>query len=144
MRPIFFLLIGILPVSLFSQTVNRNPQNSVRTDVQSKTNGDVIIVEGNRTTIMHSDGSRTITVDATQVSPANYSLENNSQAKASISSLHWTKEELLSYIASLEAKRTHVANIPEQHKKALETGWYDFIDAMILHAKEMFSKLEEN
>lgn len=142
MKLFYLALMGILPMGAFSQTVTRQPQNIIRTDAQNKTNGDLVIVEGNRTTTIHPDGSRTITVDATQVSPSNYSAQSNQQnPTVSPATMQWTKEDLELYIASLEAKKVHVSQIPEEHLKALESGWYDFIDEMIRQSKELLSSM---
>ncbi len=142
---LFYLLtlIGFLPFGVFSQTVNRQPNSTVKTDVQSKTDGDLVIVEGNRTTTIHPDGSRTITVDATQVSPSNYSAQASPQnPAASPASLQWIKEDLELYIASLEDKKTIVSNNPEEHAKAIESGWYDFIDEMIRQSEELLTSMQ--
>lgn len=142
MKFLYIALLGCLPIGVFAQTVTRQPQNIVRTDVQSKTNGDLVIAEGNRTTTIHPDGSRTITVDATQVSPSSYSAQTQEQnPAASPVTMQWTKEDLELYIASLEAKKVHVSQNPEEHTKAVESGWYDFIDEMIRQSKELLSSM---
>jgi hypothetical protein len=142
MKLFYLALLGCLPVGAFAQKVNRQPQNIVRTDVQNKTNGDLVIVEGNRTTTIHADGSRTITVDATQVSPSSYSAQSQQQNPApSPVTMQWTKEDLELYIACLEAKKVHVSQIPEEHTKAIVSGWYDFIDEMIRQSKELLSSM---
>lgn len=138
-----FTLIGFLPFGGYAQNVNRQPKSTVKTDVQSKTDGDLVIVDGNRTTTIHPDGSKTITVDATQVSPSNYSAQSNQQNPApSPVTMAWTKEDLELYIASLEAKKAHVSQIPEEHTKALESGWYEFIDEMIRQSEELLSNMQ--
>jgi hypothetical protein len=142
MKLFFLTLLGCLPIGAFAQTVNRQPQNVVRTDAQNKTTGDLVIVEGNRTTTIHADGSRTITVDATQVSPSSYSAQSQQQNPApSPVTMQWTKEDLELYIACLEAKKVHVSQIPEEHTKAIVSGWYDFIDEMIRQSKELLSSM---
>lgn len=143
MKLFYITLFGFLPFGVFAQTVNRQPISTVKTDVQSKTDGDLVIVEGNRTTTIHPDGSRTITVDATQVSPSNYSAQTNQQNPApSPASLQWTKEDLELYIASLETKKSIVSNNPEEHAKAIESGWYDFIDEMIRQSKDLLTNMQ--
>jgi hypothetical protein len=141
MKLFYLALLGFFPFGVFTQTVSRKPQNTVRTDVQSKTDGDLVIVDGNRTTALHPDGSRTITIDATQVSPSNYSVQTAELATNSISTVQWTKADLELYIASLEAKKVVVSQSPEEHTKAIESGWYEFIDDMIRQSKEKLSNL---
>lgn len=138
-----FTLIGFLPFGGYAQNVNRQPKSTVKTDVQSKTDGDLVIVDGNRTTTIHPDGSKTITVDATQVSPSNYSAQSNQQNPvATPASLNWTKEDLELYIASLKTKKSIVSSNPEEHAKAIESGWYEFIDEMIRQSEELLSNMQ--
>jgi hypothetical protein len=141
MKLFYITLMGLFPFVSYTQTVTRQPEKVIRYDVQSKIEGELVISEGNRTTTIHPDGSRTITVDATQVIPANYSAESSQEPEILISALNWTKEDLELYIASLENKKSYVLNNPEEHAKALDSGWYEFIDEMIQQSKEQLSKM---
>lgn len=141
MKLFYLILMGLFPLGSFTQTVIRQPEKAIRYDVQSKTEGELVISEGNRTTTIHPDGSRTITVDATQVIPSSYSTETSQEPEAIISAMSWTKEDLELYITSLENKKSFVLNNPEEHAKALDSGWYEFIDEMIRQSKEILSNL---
>jgi hypothetical protein len=142
MKLIYLALLGVLPMCAFSQTVTREPQNVVRTDTEKKANGDVVIIDGHRQIKVHPDGSRTIIVKSTQVSPDRYISTEAEENTSDLSSMIWTKEDLELYIKSLKLKKSNVESDPTQHAKALENGWYDFMNRMIRESEALLESLK--
>jgi hypothetical protein len=133
---------------VFSQKADRSPQKTVKaenkvTREQAKDEkvDELVIFEDYRRTTIDADGSKTIAVKFTEVSPSQFVQADQEQNRISLSSMIWTKEDLLIYIESLNQKRTAVSQNYEQHAMALQNGWYAFLDSVILEARELLAKL---
>lgn len=140
----FLLFFG----AVFSQNVDRNPQKTVKsknkaTLKKSKDDksAELDIVEDYRRISIHSDGSKTIVVKFTEVAPNYFIKSDQEQQRVPLTAMSWNKADLALYISSLEDKRALVSSRPEQHSIALQNGWYDFIDSVVLEARELMSKL---
>ncbi len=142
MKKLSLFLLLSFPFINLAQHAERSPSKTVHADRQSKTNGDVIISEGHRQITIHPDDSKTIIVKATQVSPERYISSEAEENTSDLGAMNWTKEDLVIYIKSLELKKSNVESDPEQHTKALENGWYEFIDRMILESQAILESLK--
>jgi len=141
MKHLYILTLALFPLTLFSQPVERKPTQQVRNEQRITMPSEFVSEDGVRTTVVHEDGSKTITVTATEVSPSNYSNNSPSQNATVISSFAWTKTDLELYIMSLEQKKLIVSNNQKDHESALESGWYDFINEMIRQSNVLLEQM---
>lgn len=142
MKFILFAILISFPLMTFAQLVERSPSQKVQSEQQVKSDVDLVIKEENRQITIHPDGSKTIIVKATQVTPDRF-LSSESDANSSdISTMDWTKEDLELYIESLKLKKLSVAASPDQHAKSIENGWYEFIDKMIQESETLLNSIK--
>lgn len=149
MRYIIFLTFFLLSLNLsFSQQVDRNPQKSVKAQNKSEIikekeskEGALVFDEGIRRTEVYPDGSKIISLKFTEVAPNQFHKEDMLAQKTPLSELNWTKEDLGIYIKSLESKRSAVSKRPDAHALALQNGWYEFMDSVILEARALMNNL---
>jgi hypothetical protein len=144
----FSLIFLLFCFTIFSQNVDRNPQKTVKAENKSTIEAakddksiESDTVEDYRRTTIHADGTKTIVVRFTEVTPNQYVKSDQEQQRVALSTMIWTKTDVLIYISSLENKRAAVSQKPEQHSLALGNGWYDFLDSVILEARALLNNL---
>jgi hypothetical protein len=148
LKLLFSLSIVLVFNCTFSQKVDRNPQRKVKAENKStiqkakeNESNPFEIVEDYRKTTIHTDGSKTIVVKFTEISPNQFDKAHQEEQRFPLSSMQWIKSDLQVYLGSLEEKRAVVSSQSEQHELALQNGWYDFLDSVILEARQLLTNL---
>lgn len=143
---LFFLLMGRVGIA---QKAVRNPDKKVQSyrkstnqNPENQKEGEVELFDGLRRIVIHKDGTLTVTMPFTQIAPNQFSKEQAEDNRVNLSSLKWSKAELLSFIQGLEESRSITSRSEDVHRMALQNGWYHFTDSVIIEAYQLLNSLE--